>query len=111
MRDEYYVFEGKIQPDDIRQGRLGDCYLLSSIASISEYPFIVKRLFETTEKNSFSYYGIWLFIDGLWRCVVVDDKFPIHGNKPIFSRNNGPEIWVMLFEKAYAKVFGSYQII
>ena len=36
---------------------------------------------------------------------------PTHGNKPIFSRNNGPEIWVMLFEKAYAKVFGNYQII
>jgi calpain-15 len=54
---------------------------------------------------------VWLFIDGLWTCVVVDDYFPLHGNKPIFSRNNGSELWVMLLEKAYAKVFGSYQAI
>lgn len=86
---EFSVFEGKIESSDIKQGRLGDCYLLSAIGAISEYPFIVKRLFETTEQSSYCYYGIWLFIDGLWKCVVIDDYFPLHGGKPIFSRNNG----------------------
>jgi calpain-15 len=54
---------------------------------------------------------VWLFIDGVWKCIVLDDFFPLHNGKPFFSRNSGPEIWVMLLEKAYAKAFGSYQKI
>lgn len=42
---------------------------------------------------------------------MIDDYFPLHGGKPIFSRNSGAELWVMLLEKAYAKVFKSYQVI
>lgn len=34
-------------------------------------------------------YGIWLFIDGIWECVVIDDLIPTNNNKPIFSRNHG----------------------
>lgn len=89
MKGDYSIFEGSIEPQDIKQGRLGDCYFLSALASLSEYPFIIKRLFETTDISSYNYYGIWLFIDGLWECIVVDDYFPLHGGKPIFSRNNG----------------------
>lgn len=66
MKEEFSIFEGKIEPFDIKQGRLGDCYFLSALISISEYPFIVKRLFETTEVSSYCYYGVWLFIDGVW---------------------------------------------
>ena len=78
---------------------------------MSEYPFIIKRIFETTETSSYGAYGIWLFIDGLWQCIVIDDRFPLKNNKPIYSKNNGNELWVMLLEKAYAKVFGSYYAI
>ena len=111
MRQGFGVFEGKIEPNDIKQGRLGNCYFLSALASISSYPFIVKRLFQTTEVSSYHYYGVWLFVDGIWRCIVIDDYFPVHRGAPFFSRNNGPELWVLLFEKAYAKLFGSYQSI
>lgn len=44
---------------------------------------------ETTEVSSFGMYGVWLFIDGQWECVVVDDLFPTHGGRPVFSRNHG----------------------
>lgn len=105
----FKIFDGKIEAIDIKQGRLGDCYFLSSLCSSSGQPQIIERLIETTKANQEGCYAIWLFIDGLWKCVVVDDGFPTHANTPIFSQNNGPELWVMLFEKAYAKVFGSYQ--
>jgi calpain-15 len=52
-----------------------------------------------------------LFIDGLWRCVVIDDYFPLHGGRPIFAKDHSEEIWVMLIEKAYAKTFKNYQAI
>lgn len=61
--------------------------------------------------SSYGYYGVWLFIDGIWRCIVLDDFFPLHGGKPFYSRTHEQELWVLLIEKAYAKVFGSYQKI
>lgn len=44
--------------------------------------------------------------------VVVDDYFPCFPKgTPIFSRSHGNELWVLLLEKAYAKVHGSYKSI
>lgn len=34
-----------MQPDDILQGDIGDCYFMSSIASIAEHDFRIKNLF------------------------------------------------------------------
>jgi len=38
----------------------------------------------------------------------IDDLIPCIDNLPLFSCSNGNDIWVMLIEKAYAKVVGSY---
>jgi calpain-15 len=43
--------------------------------------------------------------------VTVDDYFPCLNGKPAFSRANGFELWVLILEKAYAKVFRSYERI
>lgn len=43
--------------------------------------------------------------------MIVDDMIPTEEDRAIFSRNNGPELWVLLLEKAYAKTFGSYNNI
>lgn len=56
-------------------------------------------------------YGIWLCIDGEWKIIIVDDLIATEDNRPLFSRNNGKELWVMLLEKAYAKAYGSYKNI
>ena len=52
-------------------------------------------------------------VNGEWRNIVVDDNFPCLSEKqgPAFSRANGNELWVLLIEKAYAKIYGSYEII
>ena len=40
--------------------------------------------------------------------MTVDDLIPCIDGKPAFSRNRGNELWVMIMEKAYAKLYGSY---
>ena len=47
---------------------------------------------------------------GQWMGVRVDDYFPCRPGQggPVFSQANGPELWVLLLEKAYAKLHGSY---
>ena len=74
-------------------------------------------LFESNEYNPQSCYSIWLCIDGEWKNVILDDFFPVSKKDPnsgpslLFSRSNGPELWVLLLEKAYAKINKCYQNI
>lgn len=42
----------------------------------------------------------------------MDDYFPCYPNgTPIFSKGNGNELWVLLLEKMYSKIHGSYKNI
>jgi len=41
----------------------------------------------------------------------MDDYIPCFNKKPIFSRAHGNELWVLLLEKAWAKIHGSYDRI
>ncbi|KRX04560.1 hypothetical protein PPERSA_04375 [Pseudocohnilembus persalinus] len=100
-----------IEPNDIRQGKLGNCYFLSALSSIAEQPKLIKRLFTSSEYNEFGIYAIWLHVNGEWKQIIIDDYIPCYNGQPIFSKNTGNEIWVMLIEKAYAKAYGSYEII
>ena len=42
---------------------------------------------------------------------MVDNYFPCRSQKPVFSRANGKELWVLILEKVWAKIHGSYQTI
>ena len=46
--------------------------------------------------------------NGEWKEVVVDDFIPCYKGDPAFSKANGNELWVILLEKAWAKLHGSY---
>ena len=48
---------------------------------------------------------------GEWQTIVVDDYFPCNYYGPAFTRGNDNEIWVLILEKAWAKLFGSYERI
>jgi hypothetical protein len=56
-------------------------------------------------------FGIWTFINGEKKQVLLDSYFPCKAQKPVFSRAKGKELWVMLIEKAWAKGHGSYERI
>ena len=105
----YDVFLEEIEPNDIKQGQLGDCWLECAISSLAERPQLVRRLFLTPQCSEEGIYRLRICKDGEWREVTIDDYFPCFPNdKPIFSRSHGNELWVMLLEKAYAKLVGSY---
>jgi hypothetical protein len=100
-----YVFENKIEPDDIKQGQLGDCWLMCSLSSIAEFPKLVEDLFVTKETNANGVYEVRICKGGIWRSITLDDYFPCKPEAgPVYSRANGNELWVLLLEKAFAKV-------
>ena len=95
---------------------------MSSLSALAEYPERIKKIFITESTNEAGCYAVSLFINGEQRTVVVDDYFPYdnHRGTWAFSRPSDEEdgrgkdvkeIWVLILEKAWAKVFGSYQRI
>lgn len=110
----FHIFYDNIEPDDIKQGSLGDCYFLSALSSLAEWPDRVRKLFLSDELQVHGCYGVLFCIRGQFQNVIVDDAFPCHagfGGTPAFSRGHGCELWVMILEKAWAKRYGSYQQI
>ena len=58
--------------------------------------------------------GFQFFIDGEWKTVTVDTKLPCHQRGEFsLSKALTPKspFWISLFEKAYAKLFGSYSVL
>ena len=111
------VFTGPVAPDDIMQGELGDCYLLSALSVLAEREDAVEQLFvKGKESDKHGVYVVRLCIQGHWRSIILDEQLPCFPDsqsrgRPIFSRGKGPELYVMLIEKAWAKAHGSYQAI
>jgi len=107
---EFLLFESKIEFNDVKQGNLGNCYFLSSLAALTEFPNLIYKIFKTKRVSENGLYEIALFIDGEWQIVIVDDYIPI--NKRLgecaFAKPNVNEIWVIILEKAWAKVNGGY---
>jgi calpain-15 len=105
------LFYEKIEPADIKQGSLGDCYFLSSLAALAEHPNRIRKLFVNQERNSAGTYGVVLCKNGKQQLILVDNYIPCKNGKPCFSRANEKEMWVMILEKAWAKIHGSYRRI
>ena len=107
---EFLLFEGKIEFNDIKQGNLGNCYFLSALASLTEFPNLIFKIFKTKEVSQTGLYEISLFIDGEWQIVIVDDFIPMskQTEECAFAQPNINEIWVIILEKAWAKVNGGY---
>ena len=112
MSSDYQVFYDEIEKEDIIQGNLGNCYFLSAISSLCKYPKLIEKLFFFKEKSDEHCYGCYFRINGIWKLVLLDDFIPCYkdsfGNNFSFSHTNGNELWVILLEKAWAKLNGNY---
>jgi calpain-15 len=81
---------GKIEPGDILQGSLGDCYFLSAISALAENDFRIKNLFPNLDMNAHGIYMARVLFRGVLREVVVDDYIPVsHQGEPLFAKPAG----------------------
>ena len=111
--NKFTVVKEHCTMQDLNQGKLGDCYLLSAIAAISEHPHRIERIILNKDVNPQGVYAVNICMDGIWQEVVMDDSFPCFKKtkKPAFCSNQSLEIWPMLIEKAWAKAHGGYNNI
>ena len=97
----------------------GDCWFLCALASIAEYENLglVRNLFVKKQSDAANLYGVYelrFCKNGLWVQTVIDDYFPCDSDSaggPKYSQTHDSELWVLLVEKAYAKLHGSYAAI
>ena len=106
----YSIFEHEIKLSDINQGKIGDCYFLSAISSLLKYPQMIYQLFKTLTIPKNNCYQIIMKINSEWKIIIIDDYFPCNKktNFPIFCKPFKNEIWIMLLEKAWAKINKGY---
>mmetsp|Transcript_46880 Transcript_46880/g.63606 ORF Transcript_46880/g.63606 Transcript_46880/m.63606 type:complete len:84 (-) Transcript_46880:1167-1418(-) len=60
-KGKFSLFD-KIDPSDIKQGYCGDCYFLSSISSLAEFPERIKAIFLTKEINDAGCYALQFYL-------------------------------------------------
>lgn len=108
----------KVEPDDLHQGQIGNCWFIAALASVLTVPEYSKRIIpECQTFDNGNYAGIFHFRfwkDGQWIDVVIDDRIPVDSNNnPVFCKNlvEKNEMFGPLIEKAYAKLNICYEFL
>lgn len=107
-----------IHADDLDQGSIGNCWLISSIAAVATVPEYINKVipsnqsFDSGDYAGIFHFRIWRY--GFWLDVVVDDYLPIDEYGRIAfckNREDKNEMFGPLLEKAYAKLNICYEFI
>lgn len=97
----------------IVQGALRNRWFLSALGMIQTKPELLQQVLVSSAMWKRGIYTVKFFKSGKWRYVHVDDKIPCdRAGRPHFARSPDPnETWVMVVEKAFAKLHSCYEAI
>jgi len=113
-----------VDPNDVSQGGIGDCYYMSSLATIAQqHPEVIQNAIKQNDDGT---YTVSLYEKRPWyqpwgpeftkKEINITPELPARDGNAIFAHtgdetNGQKELWVGLMEKAFAKEHGSYKSI
>lgn len=119
---EPLIFATPPSSRSICQGLVGDCSFLSALSTLAEYerkfgdpvlsgiihPRAALGEVPVPAYNEYGKYGCRLFLNGVPRKVVIDDRVPVRKDGRILCAHSScpHELWVTLLEKSFAKIMG-----
>ena len=112
------LFQDGISIEDIKQGKLGTCYLLGALGGYAQkQPEVIKDSFHDNGDGTWT---VRIYQNGKADYVTVDRELPtdnqtgrfIYASSPNNSKisSDKNELWVALYEKAYAQMNESGQL-
>ena len=117
----------EVEPSDIHQGQLGDCYLMAALgalaASDAGRALIQRSIVENRDPHGqVVSYTVLLHrpethLLGLGRTtfttvpITVDASFTVHSAFPCQTKAGDQEVWPLVLERAYAALRGGYDSI
>ena len=115
---------GDVDPNDVHQGQVGNCWLLSAISALAEFDGAVHKLFANTPggienmpRAGPNKYHVTLYDLRTWEPVdvVVDERLAANANRSgelLGARpSDDGELWVPYLEKAIAVHCGGWDEI
>ena len=81
------------------------------LSVLTEKPERIEKLFALDHMNDQGIFSVKMYKNGIFQEIVIDNYIPCQDGAPCFSKANGNELWVIILEKAWAKVHGSYERI
>lgn len=107
--------EPLVDPSDLDQGMIGDCWLIASIGAIANgNPELIEQMIRANANGT---YTVTLYDDGNAVDVTVTPDIPTVEGDPLFADNPSTsdagegtyELWPQLLEKAAAQYYGDYE--
>ena len=115
----------RISPYNIRQQCVTDCSFIASLCICAAFEKRFRKRLITSiiypqNKDGIPIYNpegkyiVKLWLNGVARQVIVDDRLPIDQHSNLLcshtsdGRNGSFELWVSIIEKAYMKLCGGY---
>ena len=113
--------EHEVDPNDVKQGSLGDCYLMAGMLAVARAnPEAIKDIINDRGDGTFdvtlyireSYYSTPVKVT-----KTIDARLPVKsGDTPLYAKTgdkteDNTELWPALIEKAVAQQKGSYELI
>ena len=74
--ENYHIILNGLSMNDINQGEIGNCYLMSSLSALATYPQLLAEIFRELKIQKNGCFEIILRIDGEWQVIIIDDYFP-----------------------------------
>ncbi|WP_046528997.1 C2 family cysteine protease [Cellulomonas sp. FA1] len=115
----HQLYVGGVDPADIQQGAIGDCWWMASLGAVAQAdPGVIRDAITVNENGS---YTVRLYDDGRPVDVTVSPEMVLVDGAPALARSPqylldddrtlGYEVWPMVMEKALALHYGDYAAI